>query len=113
GLLVSSVPAFEEYQRGQAWTWEHQALVRARVVAGDADVARRFEAIRREILARPRDPVVLRGEIRDMRERMRKELSRGGPARFDLKQDRGGIADIEFIVQYAVLRWAAEYPELL
>lgn len=113
GLLVSSIAAFETYQREQAWTWEHQALVRARVVAGNGAVSKRFEALRAEILARPREPEALRGEIREMRERMRRELSRGGADRFDIKQDRGGIADIEFLVQYAVLRWAGDHPQLL
>jgi len=113
GLLVSSLAAFEEYQRETAWTWEHQALVRARAVAGDPAVASQFRRIRAEILARPRDPASLRREVTDMRERMRRELARGGAGLFDLKQDRGGIADIEFIVQYAVLRWAHEHPDLL
>lgn len=113
GLLVSSLAAFEEYQRESAWTWEHQALVRARAVAGDPTVADEFRRIRTETLARPRDPEVLRREVSDMRERMRRELSRGGAGRFDLKQDRGGIADIEFIVQYAVLRWGHGHPQLL
>ncbi len=113
GLLVSSLAAFEDYQRDAAWTWEHQALVRARVVAGDPAVAAEFDRIRASTLARPRDTGRLRGEVNDMRERMRRELARGGAGRFDLKQDGGGIADIEFIVQYAVLRWASEHPELL
>ncbi len=113
GLLVSSVAAFEEYQRSSAWTWEHQALVRARVIAGSPEIAQRFELIRRAVLGLPREPERLCAEIRDMRERMRKELVRGGPGRFDLKQDRGGIADIEFIVQYLVLRHADAHPELL
>jgi glutamate-ammonia-ligase adenylyltransferase len=115
GLLVSSISSFEEYQRSQAWTWEHQALVRARVVAaiGDDTVLERFTAVRGEVLGRERDPEALRGEIRDMRERMRGELSRSSHGRFDIKQDRGGIADIEFIVQYAVLRWAHVHPALL
>lgn len=113
GLLVSSISAFEEYQCHAAWTWEHQALVRARTVAGDPEIAREFQRIRHKVLSRARDPALLRGEVRDMRERMRGELARSGPGRFDLKQDRGGIADIEFIVQYAVLRWAQEHPEML
>jgi glutamate-ammonia-ligase adenylyltransferase len=115
GLLVSSIDAFEEYQRNQAWTWEHQALVRARIVAltGDEAVVRRFAELRHAVLARPREAATLATEIRDMRERMRQELSRGDEHHFDLKQDRGGIADIEFIVQYAVLRWAADHPGLL
>ncbi|MDR2876461.1 MAG: bifunctional [glutamate--ammonia ligase]-adenylyl-L-tyrosine phosphorylase/[glutamate--ammonia-ligase] adenylyltransferase [Chromatiales bacterium] len=119
GLLVSSIEAFEDYQRNHAWTWEHQALVRARVVAqtespaGADTVAEHFTALRREILSRSRDPQLLRREIRDMRERMKHELDRSGHGRFDLKQGAGGIADLEFIVQFAVLRWAGEYPALL
>lgn len=113
GLLVSSFEAFAEYQRHEAWTWEHQALVRARVVAGPPALAERFAAIRREVLSRPRDPVLLRREVREMRERMRVELGSGQPGWFDLKQDPGGIADIEFMVQYAVLAYAHAHPELL
>lgn len=112
GLLVSDVDAFADYQREEAWTWEHQALVRARPVAGDEGVARQFRALRREVLCRKRDPGELQKEVREMRERMRGELSRGRAGRFDIKQDRGGIADIEFMVQYGVLRWAHEYPDL-
>ena len=113
GMLVSSLGAFEEYQRHQAWVWEHQALLRARVVAGDPEVRRRFEEIRRAVLARPREPDALRGEVARMRGRMRAELIDRTPGRFDLKQGSGGIADIEFMVQYSVLRWAHEYPDLL
>ncbi len=113
GLLVSSLDAFGEYQRGQAWTWEHQALVRARAVAGSADIKTRFENLRREVLSQPRDVAGLRREVREMRERMRHELGSAEPGRFHLKQDRGGIADIEFMVQYAVLAHARRYPELL
>jgi len=112
GLLVSSLSSFADYQRTQAWTWEHQALVRARPVAGDAGIARRFIAIRQSVLTRRRDPQTLRVEVRDMRERMRKAHRRRADGLFDLKQDRGGIADIEFMVQYEVLRWAAERHEL-
>jgi len=113
GLLVSSIEAFRDYQRESAWIWEHQALVRARVVAGDAEVGRQFEAVRREVLGRRHEPEVLRGEVRDMRERMRSELGSRGQGRFDLKQDRGGIADIEFMVQYGALLWSHDHPELL
>ena len=112
GLLVSSIEAFAEYQRAEAWTWEHQALVRARVVAGDRGLAQAFDALRREILYRPRDPDVLRAEVRNMRERMRQELGSRKPGCFDLKHGRGGIADIEFMVQYNVLLWANTHPEL-
>ena len=113
GMLVSSMAAFAEYQRHEAWTWEHQALVRARVVAGDASVAERFAVIRREVLGRRRDAAQLRREVREMRERMRSELGQRNAEKFDLKQDAGGIADIEFMVQYGVLAWAFTHPELL
>jgi len=113
GLLVSSLRAFESYQRSDAWTWEHQALLRARPIAGDTTVAARFEAIRRAVLSRPRDPGALRDEVRAMREKMRAALDRSGEGRFDVKQGAGGVADIEFMVQYSVLRWAHQHPDLL
>jgi glutamate-ammonia-ligase adenylyltransferase len=113
GMLVSSMKTFANYQNQHAWTWEHQALVRARVVAGDPRVDARFEAIRREILAQRRDPQKLRAEVVEMREKMRSSLDKSKPGLFDLKQGRGGIVDIEFMVQYAVLRWACDYPDLL
>jgi len=113
GLLVSSLVAFEDYQRNEAWTWEHQALIRARIVAGAESIAAQFAELRHEILTRPRDPEALRHEVGNMRERMRKELIRGGGEQFDVKQAPGGIADIEFLVQYAVLRWSVQYPQLI
>ncbi len=113
GLMVSTLEAFAVYQRDSAWTWEHQALIRARVVAGDERVQARFEAIRREIIARPRDGEKLRAEVAEMREKMRAGLDKSTPERFDLKQGVGGIVDIEFMVQYTVLRWAHDYPDLL
>ena len=113
GLLVTSLEAFRDYQEKDAWTWEHQALVRARVVAGDAGLAAAFAAVRRAVLRRPREPDTLRAEVCDMRERMRQELVRHDPAHFDLKQGVGGIADIEFMVQYHVLRYAHAHPKLL
>jgi glutamate-ammonia-ligase adenylyltransferase len=113
GLLVSSVDAFGDYQRAQAWTWEHQALVRARFITGDAGIADAFGAVRSEILSRPRDVATLRREVREMREKMRTSLSRAESGKFDLKQGHGGIADIEFMVQYAVLAWAHVHPSLL
>ena len=113
GLLVTSMSGFARYQEQEAWTWEHQALVRARVVAGSPGLAKRFAVIRRRVLGRERDPAALQQEVREMREKMRAHLSKGKGEMFDLKQDEGGIADIEFIVQYAVLRWSHDYPELL
>nr|VFK57079.1 MAG: glutamate-ammonia-ligase adenylyltransferase [Candidatus Kentron sp. TC] len=107
GPLVSGVDAFADYQLGgEAWTWEHQALVRARAVAGDPTLARRFQEIRALVLREERDPEELRREVREMRERMRQELDHPPAGFFDLKHSLGGITDIEFIVQYAVLRWA-------
>ncbi len=113
GMLVSSLEAFERYQKDDAWTWEHQALLRARVVAGDAKVGDCFIRIRREVLGRERDPSALRREVREMREKMRRSLDKSGSGVFDIKQGSGGIADIEFMVQYLVLRWAYRYPDLL
>lgn len=113
GLLVSSLDAYAEYQTAEAWTWEHQALVRARPVAGGAPVWQRFAAIRRAILTRRRDLEQLRGEVRAMREKMRATFPNPGAGKFDLKQGRGGIVDIEFLVQFGVLAWAHEYPGLL
>jgi glutamate-ammonia-ligase adenylyltransferase len=95
-----------------AWTWEHQALVRARPVAGDPLLARRFAELRRGIICRKRDAAQLRADVREMRAKMRANLDKSGGGRFDLKQGAGGIADIEFMVQYSVLRWAFEHPEL-
>ena len=112
GMLVRSLASFADYQATRAWTWEHQALIRARAIAGDAALAGRFLDIRQATICRPRDPDRLREEVRAMRQKMRENLDRSGRGRFDLKQGRGGIADIEFMVQYAVLRWAAEYPDL-
>jgi glutamate-ammonia-ligase adenylyltransferase len=116
GLLVSSIEAFEKYQRneggGGAWTWEHQALTRARFCCGDAALGARFEALRNEILARPRQPGPLRTDVLAMRQRMQD----GHPNRsrqFDLKHDAGGMVDIEFIVQLLVLAHAHDHPRLL
>jgi glutamate-ammonia-ligase adenylyltransferase len=113
GMLVSSLEAFEEYQKNAAWTWEHQALLRARAVAGDPAIIRQFERIRREVLSRERDPERLREDVREMREKMRTSLDKSNGRQFDIKQGAGGIADIEFMVQYSVLRWAHKHPDLL
>jgi len=110
GLLVTNIEAFAEYQQREAWTWEHQALLHARAVAGAPQLRARFEAVRLEVLCEHVRRETLRDEVRNMRERMRRELSRGDAQRFDLKQDPGGIADIEFLAQYWALRWAHEYP---
>ncbi|OQY58075.1 MAG: bifunctional glutamine synthetase adenylyltransferase/deadenyltransferase [Desulfobacteraceae bacterium 4572_88] len=113
GLLVSHIDGFRNYQLTEAWTWEKQALIRARPVAGDVRMIRRFEAVRKEVLGQPRDKAALREEVLRMRERMREELLTHDPGMFDLKQDAGGIVDIEFLVQYLVLLHAHEHPELL
>jgi [glutamine synthetase] adenylyltransferase / [glutamine synthetase]-adenylyl-L-tyrosine phosphorylase len=113
GLLVTSLSAFENYQREHAWTWEHQALLRARAVAGEPRVREAFEQLRVRMLVEAVRRDDLRDEVRGMRERMRAELSTGTAAMFDLKQDAGGVADIEFLVQYLVLQHAADHPQLL
>jgi glutamate-ammonia-ligase adenylyltransferase len=110
GLLVTNIDAFADYQRREAWTWEHQALLHARAVAGAPGLRERFEAERMEVLCQHVRRQDLRAEVRSMRERMRRELGSGDPARFDLKQDAGGIADIEFLAQYWALKWAHDYP---
>jgi [glutamine synthetase] adenylyltransferase / [glutamine synthetase]-adenylyl-L-tyrosine phosphorylase len=113
GLLVTSVEAFIEYQKKNAWTWEHQALIRARAVTGTRETMAAFERVRVDILATARDLDKLTDDVCTMRARMRSELDCSDDEHFDLKQGVGGIADIEFMVQYAVLRWANQYPELL
>lgn len=111
GLLVSSIQAFEEYQHQNAWVWEHQALTRARFCAGDPEVGANFVRIRKDILRMPRDIAKLRQDVIEMRQKMhdghvnRTDL-------FDIKQDKGGMVDIEFIVQFLVLAHAATHPEL-
>ena len=116
GLLLTTFEAYARYQRESAWTFEHQALVRARPVLGLDPWRRRFAALREEILGRQRDEQALRQDVLTMRERMRE--AKGGalspsPAGFALKQDRGGIVDIEFMVQYFVLAWGTAQPALL
>jgi len=112
GMIARSLKSFAEYQASDAWTWEHQALVRARPVAGDARLAERFAAVRADILRRARDPDALREAVRNMRSKMRSNLDKTRHGLFDLKQGHGGIADIEFMVQYAVLLWAEAHPDL-
>ena len=113
GILVCHLDAFREYQLREAWTWEKQALLRARPVFGDPRILHRFQEIRKEAVAQPRDRDELREEVRNMRERMRKELSGDDPGMFDLKQGRGGMVDVEFMVQYLVLLHGRRHPELL
>ncbi|RYY04816.1 MAG: bifunctional [glutamate--ammonia ligase]-adenylyl-L-tyrosine phosphorylase/[glutamate--ammonia-ligase] adenylyltransferase [Gammaproteobacteria bacterium] len=119
GMLVSSLAAFEKYQKNEAWTWEHQALVRARVVAGAADLGEQFEQVRLAILHQERDLPKLRHDVNDMRRKMREQLGSEGKSKrentalFNLKQDAGGIVDIEFMVQYAALAWAYQAPKIV
>jgi glutamate-ammonia-ligase adenylyltransferase len=125
GLLVSSLGAFARYQENEAWTWEHQALVRARVLVGSQDVGQAFESVRAQVLGKARDLAKLQQEVSEMRAKMRDNLGSKSTAAglganafeatapFDLKQDAGGIVDIEFMVQYAALAWSQSHPPLL
>jgi [glutamine synthetase] adenylyltransferase / [glutamine synthetase]-adenylyl-L-tyrosine phosphorylase len=113
GFLITGIDAFETYQHENAWTWEHQALLRARAVAGDPVLCARFEAVRRRALTFDVHLKTLRTDVMEMRARMRRELSEAGSGQFDLKQDAGGIADIEFLVQYWVLAEAHRNPALI
>lgn len=118
GLLVSSMEAFASYERGEAWTWEHQALVRARAVAGNAALHKEFDDLRADILAKSRDLDALRKDVVSMRKRMRDEFAKKPASErskrsFIIKNSQGGIVDIEFIVQYLVLAHCREYPSLL
>lgn len=113
GMLVSSLQAYEIYQREKAWTWEHQALVRARIVCADTHLEEEFGRIRRAILTLPRDRLSLATEVVEMRRKMRDALgSKPGSQGFHLKQDEGGLVDIEFIAQYGVLLYAREFSDL-
>ena len=113
GFLMTGLDAFERYQHKEAWTWEHQALLRARAVAGDPALCAEFERARVRVLTQAVHRDKLREEVAQMRARMRNELSKAKPGEFDIKQDWGGIADIEFLVQYWVLSSAHEHPQLL
>ena len=115
GMLITRVGAFAEYQEKEAWTWEHQALLHARAVAGDAALRAEFERVRVDVLRRCVRRDTLRTEVRNMRERMRKELSkaRAGAGSFDIKQDAGGTADIEFLAQYWALLHASTHPPVV
>jgi glutamate-ammonia-ligase adenylyltransferase len=113
GLLVTNTDAFERYQEENAWTWEHQALLRARPVAGSMSIATEFERIRRETLVERVRRAQLRADVISMREKMRAELDRSDATHFDLKHGRGGIGDIEFLVQYLVLDNAGTHPDVI
>ncbi|OAT33698.1 bifunctional [glutamate--ammonia ligase]-adenylyl-L-tyrosine phosphorylase/[glutamate--ammonia-ligase] adenylyltransferase [Proteus myxofaciens] len=112
GMLVSTIQAFDEYQKNEAWTWEHQALIRARMIYGDDELQQVFSRIRHETLCFSRDDKVLQTEVRDMRKKMLEHLAPTQADKFDLKNSSGGITDIEFIAQYLVLRFSHQYPAL-
>ena len=112
GLLVSPTDAFDEYQHSEAWTWEHQALTRARMIYGDEPLALAFNKTRHEVLCLERDGESLKQEVVKMREKMRDHLGGKKSDRFMLKQDNGGITDVEFLAQYLVLRYSHEKPKL-
>lgn len=111
GLLVSSTKAFREYQSKRAWVWEHQAITRARFIAGDASVGNTFEKVRIEVMQQQRNVEKLQFEVVEMREKMR-HAQRFSADLFDLKQSKGGIIDVEFIVQYLVLVHAVQHEGL-
>ena len=113
GLMVSSLTGFEDYQLNKAWTWEHQALIRARVVAGDDHVREEFDRIRLSVLTRAHEPGELVSAVAEMRAKMREHLGSKGGQDVNLKQDAGGIVDIEFITQAGVLLNAAQHSALL
>ncbi|WP_299437451.1 bifunctional [glutamine synthetase] adenylyltransferase/[glutamine synthetase]-adenylyl-L-tyrosine phosphorylase [uncultured Rhodospira sp.] len=111
GPLATSLDAFRRYQAEAAWTWEHQALTRARVVAGPATVGDRVAAVIRDTIIRPRDPAVLARAVADMRVRM--DAEHGDPNLWNIKHVRGGLVDVEFIAQYLQLRYAHDHPEIV
>ncbi|HEX7079932.1 MAG TPA: bifunctional [glutamate--ammonia ligase]-adenylyl-L-tyrosine phosphorylase/[glutamate--ammonia-ligase] adenylyltransferase [Gammaproteobacteria bacterium] len=113
GLMVASLESFRRYQRTEAWVWEHQALLRSRSLAGSRSIRDAFERERREILVGHVNRARLKEEIAGMRARMRAELSQSRDGEFDLKQDPGGLTDVEFLVDYLVLRHAPEFPALV
>lgn len=113
GMLVSHFTSFQAYQSEDAWTWEHQALLRTRAIIGDKHLTDWFKRVRKDILTRKRRKTALQEEVLTMREKMRSSLTQTGSDRFDLKQDRGGIVDIEFLVQFLVLLNAHKFNELV
>lgn len=112
GMLVSTIQAFDEYQKNEAWTWEHQALIRARMIYGDDQLQQMFARTRHETLCLARNATVLQQEVREMRQKMVQHLAPTQSNTFDLKASSGGITDIEFIAQYLVLRFSHQYPAL-
>jgi glutamate-ammonia-ligase adenylyltransferase len=113
GLLAQTLQSFRDYEFEEAWTWEHQSLLRARGIAGPADLCASFEHARIEVLRKAVRRDALKTEVRNMRAKMRENLSKAKPGQFDIKQDAGGVADLEFLVQYWMLKWADRYPEIV
>lgn len=113
GLLMSDLESYELYQKNRAWTWEHQALVRARAVAGSPRVIEGFNKVRDEVLRTPRDEVKLADDVYAMRMKMRNFLDQSSDKLFHLKQGHGGMVDIEFIAQYLTLREAPKHPDMI
>lgn len=113
GIAINSMESFTSYQLQKAHPWEHQALVRARVIIGSESLKKNFNKVRRQVLRLPRDETDLRQSVVNMRERVIEENSRSSDTEYDLKMDRGGLLDIEFLLQYLVLRWANQYPKLV
>ncbi|MDL1959232.1 MAG: bifunctional [glutamate--ammonia ligase]-adenylyl-L-tyrosine phosphorylase/[glutamate--ammonia-ligase] adenylyltransferase [Deltaproteobacteria bacterium] len=112
GVLVSSLEAFFQYQMDQAWIWEHQALVRARTIAGDIRVCKKFDELRKKVIAKSRDTDILKNSVISMRDKLISQYGNRHPGKFDLKHDPGGLTDIEFLVQYMVLANAFRHPDL-
>ncbi len=112
GVMVVSINAFEHYQKDKAWAWEHQALVRARGICGDRAVIDYFDLVRLSVLTTKRQLCDIKAEVLEMREKMKTHLSQHQQDKFHLKQDTGGLVDIEFMAQFAVLGFAHQYPEL-
>lgn len=112
GVLASAVSSFLNYQCKEAWTWEHQSLVRTRLVYGDKLIQARFNEVKRAVISQPRDEAELQKQVVEMRTKMRKHLLKVSDDEFDIKQSVGGITDIEFMMQYLVLRYAAEKPKM-
>jgi len=112
GVLVINIDSFEQYQKDEAWTWEHQALVRARAIYGQANIVDQYNSIRRAVLTSPRDTETLRQDVIDMRNKMHNHLDKSNDELYDIKQGRGGLVDIEFLAQFLVLNYSALYPEI-
>jgi glutamate-ammonia-ligase adenylyltransferase len=111
GMLATTLEGFLQYQSQEAWVWEHQALVRARVIYGDEIITKGFDKARHQVLTEIRAPLELKEAIGQMREKMRMNLNKNA-ASFHIKLDKGGITDIEFLTQFWVLNFSHAYPEL-